>query len=352
MGSAYRGFYIQGSASRCLHLGGLDIHGWGEQTPGILRDTVNERAICILLECILVTGRNEVVAKVMFLHVSVILLTGGISGEHPPPRTKENPTPGPRRNPPGTKENPPRDQGEPLPPGTKETPPPGEEHCSIRSMSCRYASYWNAFLLRNENWPRSMRFEPIFIAGISSSKQAETSTEIQSEPTKSSASAPRVNKVPIKSTELENNDNGTSSTVSHGCRTSAQTLLFCEAMREANFLSFNEEEVRLDSDRAKITFRNKTFPIILPVKILRACYKLQPRKVRMCNMLTSQVEKGAKFSKKKEQYYLQVIYFVIMNIMPPSGKKYDAGHIFPTSNLKIPMFRMTQRKCNFGRMKI
>ena len=174
-----------------------------------------------------------------------------------------------------------------------------------------------------------MRFEPIFIAGISSSKQAETSTEIQSEPTKSSASAPRVNKVPIKSTELENNDNGTSSTVSHGCRTSAQTLLFCEAMREANFLSFNEEEVRLDSDRAKITFRKKTFPIILPLKILRACYKLQPRKVRMCNMLTSQVEKGAKFSKKKEQYYLQVIYFVIMNIMPPSGKKYDAGQYFP-----------------------
>ena len=78
-----------------------------------------------------ITGRNEVVAKVMFLHVSVILLTGGVSGETPPPR----------------------DQGEP-PPRTKETPPaPGrhppprrEEHCSIRSMSGRYASYWNAFL--------------------------------------------------------------------------------------------------------------------------------------------------------------------------------------------------------------
>ena len=63
---------------------------------------------------------------------------------------------------------------------------------------------------RNENWPRSLRFEPIFIAGISSNKQAETSTEIQSEPTKSSASASRVDKVPINSTELENNDNGTS----------------------------------------------------------------------------------------------------------------------------------------------
>ena len=99
-----------------------------------------------------VTGRNEVVAKVMFLQVSVILSTGGVSGEPPgpgrPPRTKQNP-PGPRRtpptrqtppdqgepprtkenppgtkeNPPGTKENSPWDQGEP--PRTKENPPPG-----------------------------------------------------------------------------------------------------------------------------------------------------------------------------------------------------------------------------------
>ena len=52
------------------------------------------------------TGRNEVVAKVMFIHVSVILLTGGrVSGE--PPQTKETPPgrgtppPGPRRTPPG-----------------------------------------------------------------------------------------------------------------------------------------------------------------------------------------------------------------------------------------------------------
>ena len=46
-------------------------------------------------------------------------------------------------------------------------------------------------------------------------------------------------------------------------------------------------------------------------------------------MLTSRIENGAKLSNKKEQYYLQVIYFVIMNIMPPSGKKYDAGQYFP-----------------------
>ena len=55
---------------------------------------------------LIITGRNEVVAKVMFLHVSVILFTGGASGE------------------------PPRDQGEPpldqadTPPGTRQTPPP------------------------------------------------------------------------------------------------------------------------------------------------------------------------------------------------------------------------------------
>ena len=32
--------------------------------------------VCILLECILVTGHNKVVAKVIFLHLSVILFTG------------------------------------------------------------------------------------------------------------------------------------------------------------------------------------------------------------------------------------------------------------------------------------
>ena len=64
----------------------------------------------------LITGRNEVVAKVMFLHVSVILYTGGVSGEPPqdhgdttprqgePPAGRTPPQPG---RPPGTKENPP-----------------------------------------------------------------------------------------------------------------------------------------------------------------------------------------------------------------------------------------------------
>ena len=71
----------------------------------------------------LFTGRNEVVAKVMFLHVSVILSTGGSPGrenppwtrEIPPPRTREKPPPRPGRSPP--------DQGEPPPPQTRENPP-------------------------------------------------------------------------------------------------------------------------------------------------------------------------------------------------------------------------------------
>ena len=67
------------------------------------------------------------------------------AGRNPPPGTWQGEPPlGPgRENPPGTW------QGEP-PPGTwqGETPPPREEDCSIRSMSGRYASYWNAFLLQ------------------------------------------------------------------------------------------------------------------------------------------------------------------------------------------------------------
>ena len=59
----------------------------------------------------IITGRNEVVAKVMFLHVCVILFTGGVSRQgEPPPRAGRTPP----------SEKPPR-QGEP-PPG-RETPP-------------------------------------------------------------------------------------------------------------------------------------------------------------------------------------------------------------------------------------
>ena len=104
---------------------------------------------------IIITGRNEAVAKVIFLHLFVILFTGGVSSRENRPPAERTPcphqgdppgkeSPPARRNPPG-KETP--RQGEPLPgkenPTGRENPPP------IRSMSGRYASYWNAFLLLN-----------------------------------------------------------------------------------------------------------------------------------------------------------------------------------------------------------
>ena len=87
---------------------------------------------------------------------------GRVCGEPPgrPPRQGEPPGPGrppspgrtppdqgepprPGRHPPTRQTAPPQDQADPP---AKENPPPPEEDCSIRSMSDRYASYWNAFL--------------------------------------------------------------------------------------------------------------------------------------------------------------------------------------------------------------
>ena len=91
------------------------------------------------------TGRNEVVAKVMFLHVSIILLTVVVSGQGEPPRQGEPPS---REEPPsGNRET--TGQGEPPP---DQVPPPGpcrpprEAEPRIRSASGWYASYVNAFL--------------------------------------------------------------------------------------------------------------------------------------------------------------------------------------------------------------
>ena len=139
---------------------------------------------CIVLLCfhcgIIITGRNEAVAKVMFLHVCVILFTGGVSGQGEPPREGEPPgadtpleqkPPRSRHTPSQDWTRPPRDQtttplgrenplgpDHPLPlgrenpfPRDQTTPragrPPREADASTRSMSGRYASYWNAFLL-------------------------------------------------------------------------------------------------------------------------------------------------------------------------------------------------------------
>ena len=69
-------------------------------------------------------------------------------GRHTPPQDQADPPAGraPWENPPGRET--PQDQADTP---RDQTPlagrPPREEDCSIRSMSGRYASYWNAFLL-------------------------------------------------------------------------------------------------------------------------------------------------------------------------------------------------------------
>ena len=76
-----------------------------------------------------ITGRNEVVAKVVFLHVCVILFTGGVSSDREsppgqggtPPDQADNPRPG--RQPPLGRENPRPPEGE-SPPDQADTPSP------------------------------------------------------------------------------------------------------------------------------------------------------------------------------------------------------------------------------------
>ena len=95
--------------------------------------------LCLVFFLIII-GRNEVVAKVMFLHVSVILFTGGVSrqGEPPAPRQGEPPPdqgdpPGPGRPPPAgrtprTRQTPPNQADPPgpgRPPQTRH--PPGKQ---------------------------------------------------------------------------------------------------------------------------------------------------------------------------------------------------------------------------------
>ena len=91
----------------------------------------------------IITGRNEVVANVMFLLVSVILLMGGSRRQSPGRRTPQKEAQrkeallqkeARRRRHPPRKENPSRRR------------PPWEADSGIWSMSGRYASYWNAFL--------------------------------------------------------------------------------------------------------------------------------------------------------------------------------------------------------------
>ena len=121
-----------------------------------------------------VTGRNEVVAKVMFLQVCVCPQGGGclpqcMLGCQTPPDQADPPgpwdqtdtprdqadtppgqadtPPGPGRHPPQDQADPPLDQADTPPPPDQADPPPDQADSSIRSTSGRYASYWNTFLL-------------------------------------------------------------------------------------------------------------------------------------------------------------------------------------------------------------
>ena len=132
--------------------------------------------LCLVFFLIII-GRNEVVAKVMFLHVSVILFTGGESPgrENPPPPDRENPPPRPGRPPgpgrpppagrtPRTRQTPPNQADPPGPgrPPQDQAPSPGKPDFRIRSTSGRYASYWNAFLFLLQNWEKK-KFNPICV---------------------------------------------------------------------------------------------------------------------------------------------------------------------------------------------
>ena len=86
----------------------------------------------------LVTVRNEV-ANVMFLHVSVILSTGGL----PQCMLRYHP---PRSSPPRCR-HPPQEQTPPEADTPPSRQPPPSRHPYQDGYCCgRYASYWNAFL--------------------------------------------------------------------------------------------------------------------------------------------------------------------------------------------------------------
>ena len=129
------------------------------------RRGTNSREGCANL---LLPPANEVWGKVIFLHLCVILFTGGVPGQVPPgrytPRAGTRPgryTPWqvhPHRqvHPPG-RYTPPRQ----VHPWQVHTPP--TVHAGIRSTSGRYASYWNAFLFCNffaENYMKMKEFGP------------------------------------------------------------------------------------------------------------------------------------------------------------------------------------------------
>ena len=102
------------------------------------------------------TGRNEIVAKVMFLQVSICPQGGRVSAsvhagmpDPPGPGTPLRPGRPPNQAPPWDQADPPGPDRHPpdqADPPNQADMPPWEADSSIRSTSGRYASYWNAFL--------------------------------------------------------------------------------------------------------------------------------------------------------------------------------------------------------------
>ena len=112
---------------------------------GVLQTDCYGQIVLICLEVIF-TGRNEVLAKVIFLHVCVILFTG--RGTWPP---------GPGRYPPGP-DHPPWDQ---TPPGTR--PLPRGVSCDLShhafDVTCMLSQHQLSFNTRAAAyivWPRCM----------------------------------------------------------------------------------------------------------------------------------------------------------------------------------------------------
>ena len=117
-------------------------------------DMVKKGAVRIPLECNLITSCNEVVAKVIFLLVSVILLTGGVclsacwdttlGADTPPqadtPRSRHPPEQTPPR------EDPPEQTPQSRPPW--EQTPPREQTHPLEQTPPR-SRHWNAFLFIN-----------------------------------------------------------------------------------------------------------------------------------------------------------------------------------------------------------
>ena len=121
-------------------------------------------------EFIFFTDRNEVVAKVIFLHLFVILFMGGYPTRHwgrppwsRPPRTRHTtPHPDQTHTPPGpdtpaprTRHTPPRTRYSTTTPSPPDQTPPGpgtppKQTPAYGLRAAGTASYWNAFLLSHD----------------------------------------------------------------------------------------------------------------------------------------------------------------------------------------------------------